>query len=43
MAICTKCGTIMHQDDADKHVCKAGNLPTKGTEKIPQSTSSAVI
>jgi hypothetical protein len=37
MAICTKCGAILHEDDLKKHICLAANLPTKGKELHPQT------
>lgn len=32
MAICTKCGAIIN--DEDEHVCKIENIPPKGKEII---------
>jgi len=43
MSICTNCGAIMHPEDVLKHICKAGNIPVKGTEKLPTTTGSAVL
>jgi len=42
MAQCTKCGAIMHADDATKHVCKTENLPIKGEELKPTFTKVAI-
>jgi len=33
-----KCGAIMHDEDASKHVCREADKPTKGKEKIPTTT-----
>jgi len=30
MAQCTQCGVIMHDDDAETHVCDILDLPEKG-------------
>ena len=30
MAICTQCGTIMHEDDTTNHKCKEEDIPKKG-------------
>ncbi len=30
MAICTKCGTIMHDDDMLTHECDLSEIPKKG-------------
>lgn len=32
MAICTKCGSVFH--DEDEHECKLENVPAQGTEII---------
>lgn len=32
MAICTKCGSVFH--DEDEHECKLENIPTKGKEFV---------
>jgi hypothetical protein len=42
MALCTKCGAIMHDDDADKHICDITKVPEKGKEKIPMNTDKVV-
>lgn len=39
MAFCTQCGLIMANEDADKHVCKTADLPTKGVAKKPTTTN----
>jgi hypothetical protein len=41
MAICTKCGAIMHDDDALKHNCNPIDLPEKG--KIKRITSTVEV
>lgn len=33
--ICTKCGLIMDESDAQQHVCKIENIPQKGKPKQP--------
>lgn len=36
MAICTKCGSVVANEDADKHVCDPLDVPAKGTfKKMP--------
>jgi len=37
MAICFKCGAIMHIEDAAKHTCNPANVPIKGKELQPQN------
>lgn len=36
MALCFKCGAVMHDEDAPKHVCNPVNVPVKGKELQPQ-------
>lgn len=38
MAVCTSCGAILHNQDVDKHRCKAFNLPDPGKVKQPKTT-----
>jgi hypothetical protein len=33
MAICTNCGTIIHDDDVEFHICNPDTIATKGKEK----------
>jgi hypothetical protein len=30
MALCTKCGTLMNDEDAPSHVCSSEDIPEKG-------------
>ena len=30
MAVCTKCGTVMHEDDVNNHTCLEADIPKKG-------------
>jgi len=30
MALCTQCGMLMHEEDADTHVCDPRDIPDKG-------------
>lgn len=30
MTICTKCGTLMDEKDANSHVCDPSDVPKKG-------------
>ena len=32
----------MHKDDVDKHICKAANIPLKGSEKLPTTTEASI-
>lgn len=43
MAICTKCGVIMADEDAQKHLCKPSDVPVAGTALKPTTTPVAVI
>lgn len=38
MGICTKCGAIMHDDNAINHKCNPLAVPQKGKAKEPQTT-----
>lgn len=38
MAICLNCGTILHEEDSEKHKCKIDKIPKKGKEFIPTTT-----
>ena len=38
MALCTKCGAIMCDEDMESHKCNAFNLPSKGKIKQPKTT-----
>jgi hypothetical protein len=40
MALCTKCGTLLHEDDVEAHVCAEEDLPQKGTPKKFQPKTS---
>ena len=48
MSICTKCGAVMHPEDAEKHICDPIDIPQKGiinkpiSEKIDLKTSLVV-
>jgi hypothetical protein len=42
MAICTRCGAIIHEEDMVKHICKSENIPAKGQEII-NGVKTAVI
>ena len=42
MALCLKCGAILHEDDLGNHKCRAENLVEKGKEKIPTTTEAAI-
>jgi len=42
MTICTNCGAVMLDEDSSDHKCKAENLPTRGKERIPNSTEKNV-
>jgi len=35
MALCTKCGNIMHEDDLATHVCATEEIPAKGSPIRP--------
>ena len=35
MALCTKCGTILHLDDVEGHTCEVEDLPVSGTPRRP--------
>lgn len=41
MAICSYCGTVMHEEDIQKHTCK--DKPIKGKEWKPVKTVDDVI
>lgn len=30
MAVCTKCGCVMHDDDVENHICNDADIPKKG-------------
>ena len=38
MAICTKCGNIFPDNEADTHVCDPNAIPAAGTERKPTTT-----
>lgn len=40
MAICTKCGAIMHDKDMRKHKCDAADLVAEGFIKKPTTTTT---
>jgi hypothetical protein len=42
MALCSKCGMIMSDEDAKTHFCKAEDIPEKGKPKKPTTTESVV-
>ena len=42
MAICTKCGMIINDADADKHICNPADIPAKGKVKKPTTTEVSV-
>ena len=33
MAICTQCGSLLHNDDIISHKCLEADIPKKGKEK----------
>lgn len=41
MALCFKCGSILPDDreSVEKHICEASNIPKKGEEKKPTTTT----
>lgn len=43
MALCLRCGAVLHEDDLIKHKCKSENLAVKGKEKIPTTTEEVII
>lgn len=42
MSICTACGAVMHPEDIYTHICDAADLPTKGQQKKPVTTTEAI-
>lgn len=38
MPVCTKCGTVMHEDAVKNHVCDPADIPAKGAERKPMTT-----
>jgi len=48
MAVCTRCGVVMHDDDVRNHICKEADIPKKGepislSEKIQALEKEVVI
>lgn len=41
MAICTQCGTVMHDTDMREHRCDEAAVPKKGEEFKPVTTKVA--
>ena len=39
MVLCTQCGAILNDLDADKHICKPEDIPKVGIEKKPTTVS----
>lgn len=37
MAMCLRCGWIMHEEDAPLHICKVEDIPEKGKPKKPMT------
>lgn len=42
MAICTNCGTILHEDDIKNHICNPLTIAEKGKEKTPTTTEKVI-